>query len=218
MMRFYDLKRNWTRKIVSHLGDETLNRILVDDFNKYTFGRWAQEFKPGEFPHDYETCDWDLEHRGPQPPFWRYVKHSACHWLVNFNLRLAQLVMPQKQWRIITSDQHSTVWDGHGLVDQSVGTLFDFNFLALGVPPDQCFDVAYDVELPVGEYLNVTFADHYTQDLRHGLTEHDAESFRRRMTGLRDLYKLTDEMITALTPETITRFYQHCKQKQIAAD
>jgi hypothetical protein len=106
MIQYYNVNRNWQRKIAPHLCDETLNKILVEDFNKYTFGRWAQEFKPDEFPRDYETCLWDMEHRGPQPAFWRYVKHGACHWLVNFNLRLAQLVAPRKQWRIITSEEH----------------------------------------------------------------------------------------------------------------
>jgi hypothetical protein len=55
-----------------------------------------------------------------------YVKHAACHWLVNFALELAQHVEPNRAWRIITSQEHSTVWDGKD-------TLFDFNFLALGV-------------------------------------------------------------------------------------
>ena len=40
------------------------------------------------------------------------MKHAACHWLVNFALELAQLVEPDRKWRIITSDKHSTVWDG----------------------------------------------------------------------------------------------------------
>jgi hypothetical protein len=100
MQRYYDLKRNWNKNIVRHLGDKILNEILVENFNKYTFGRWAEEFKPGEFPRDYETCLWEIDYRGPQPAYWRYVKHGACHWLVNFNLRLAQLVAPRKQWRI----------------------------------------------------------------------------------------------------------------------
>ena len=43
-----------------------------------------------------------------------------CHWLVNFSLRLAERVDPDRPWRIITSDSHSTVWDGYDL-------LFDFN-------------------------------------------------------------------------------------------
>ena len=37
-MRYYDLKRHWTRRIEPHLTDERLNAILVRDFNKFTFG------------------------------------------------------------------------------------------------------------------------------------------------------------------------------------
>ncbi len=127
-MRYYDLQRHWTRRIATHLDDGKLNSVLVRDFNKFTFGRWRQPFTHGQFPREFESCDWWCGHHGPEPRFWLYVKHSACHWLVNFNLRLAQLVEPDRAWRIMTSDEHSTVWDG----DQ---TLFDFNFLALGDRP-----------------------------------------------------------------------------------
>ena len=44
--------------------------------------------------------------------FWKYCKHAACHWLVNFTLELAQVVKPKHIWRIITLDEHSTVWGG----------------------------------------------------------------------------------------------------------
>ena len=70
---------------------------------------------------------------------------GKCHWLVNFNLRLAMLTEPERLWRIITSGKHSSVWDGEH-------TLFDLNFLALGIPPDECFEMAYETELPVGRY------------------------------------------------------------------
>ena len=134
-MRYYDLKRHWTRRIEPHLGDEKLNAVLVRDFNKFTVGNWGRRFSRGQFPRDFESCDWDWEHRGQQPRFWRYVRHSACHWLVNFNLRLAQLVDPGRSWRIVTSEKHSTVWDGKE-------TLFEFNFLAFGIPADECFAMA----------------------------------------------------------------------------
>lgn len=134
-MRYYDLKRHWTRRIEPHLADAKLNDVLVRDFNLFTYGRWRQPFAYGQFPREFESCDWCWDHRGPEPRFWRYVKHPACHWLVNFNLRLAQLVEPGREWRILTSDKHSTVWDGDR-------TLFDLNFLALGVPPDECFRLA----------------------------------------------------------------------------
>jgi hypothetical protein len=154
-MRYYDLKKHWTRKIEPFLTDRRLNAVLVRDFNKFTFGRWRKPFTHAQFPFDFESCDWWLDHRGPQPRFWRYVKHSACHWLVNFNLRLAQLVEPDRPWRIITSENHSTVWDG----DQ---TLFDFNLLAFGVPPDECFALANEEHLPPGQELEVHMAEHYS--------------------------------------------------------
>lgn len=155
-MRYYDLSRNWTKKVMPHLGDAELNAILVRDFNRFTFGRWKKPFKHGQYPRDFESCDWGWDHRGPEPRFWRYVKHSACHWLVNFNLRLATLVQPRRPWRILTSDFHSTVWDG----DE---TVFDFTFLAFGVPPHECFTNADDRRLRVGRYRRTYYAAHYTE-------------------------------------------------------
>ncbi len=54
---------------------------------------------------------------------------------MNFNLRLAELVEPSRPWRIVTTQKHSTVWDG-------AETLFDINFLALGVDPDEAWKLA----------------------------------------------------------------------------
>lgn len=147
-MRYYDLKRHWTKRIEPHLGDKRLNAILVRDFNKYTTGNWGKPFTRGQYPRDFESCDWDWEHRGPAPRYWRYVRHGACHWLVNFNLRLAQLVEPNRPWRIITSDAHSTVWDGKQ-------TLFEFNFLALGISANDCFTLACVDHLPPGSERRV---------------------------------------------------------------
>ena len=146
-MKYYDLTKNWQR-VRPHLGDKKLNDILVRDFNKFTFGRWNRRFAHGQFPREFESCDWDIDHRGKQPAFWHYTKHAACHWLVNFTLRLATLVQPKKSWRIITSEKHSTVWDG----DQ---TLFDFNFQAFGIDPNECFERAFDKEHKPGKQLRV---------------------------------------------------------------
>ena len=143
-MRYYDLQRQWTKRIEPRLGDRRLNAILVRDFNKFTSGNWNAPFTRGQFPRDFESCDWWCGHRGPEPRYWSYVKHSACHWLVNFNLRLAQLVEPGRPWRIVTSDAHSTVWDGKQ-------TLFEFNFLALSIAADDCFALACVDHLPPGK-------------------------------------------------------------------
>ena len=56
------------------------------------------------------------------------------------------LVMPDRQWRIITSQKHSTVWDGED-------TIFDFNFQAFGIDANECFELAAKTMLPPGKYI-----------------------------------------------------------------
>ena len=159
-MRYYDLKRHWTKKIEPHLANKQLNNILVRDMNKFTMGRWCKPFVHGKYPCEYESCDWSLDHKGPAPRYWKYAKHAACHWLVNFNLKLATLVKPaERNWRIVTSDKHSTVWDG-------AKTLFEFNFLAFGIPAQECFDLAFQdgAVLRPGKYLRTYFAEHFATE------------------------------------------------------
>jgi hypothetical protein len=161
-MRYYDLKKHWSKKVVPHLGDPELNKVLVRDFNKFTFGRWRKRFEPGMYPEQFDGCEWRLSQRGPQPRYWRYVAHSACHWLVNFALRLARLVEPDRPWRIVSSDRHSTVWDGEDL-------LFDLQFSALGVPPEKCREAVREGEaLPPGKYLKVYRARHWKTEMAPG--------------------------------------------------
>jgi hypothetical protein len=155
-MQYYDLKRNW-RRVRPHLSDPQVVDVLVRDFHKFTMGRWGKPFLPGMLPRQFESCDWDIGHRGRQPAFWQYTKHAACHWLVNFSLELAMASEPDRTWRIITNPEHSTVWDG-------ADVLFDFNFQAMGISPAECFETAHRRELRPGEHLAVHFAAHYSAD------------------------------------------------------
>ena len=82
---------------------------------------------------------------------------NACHWLVNANLKLAEFAEPNREWRILTSQTHSTVWDGEL-------TLFDMNYCAFGEPPQHSFLDAYGRELKAGKQLKVGWAEHYTKD------------------------------------------------------
>jgi hypothetical protein len=144
-VRYYDLKRRWTRRIAPHLDDPELNKILVREFNKFMTGVGGKRFLPGMLPEDVDCCDWRCNHRPPHPRYWAYVSHGTCHWIVNFSLRLANLAEPDRPWRILTSQAHSTVWDGEL-------TLFDFNLQAMGVPVREAFRLACETELPVGAY------------------------------------------------------------------
>jgi hypothetical protein len=154
-VRYYDPMKNWSR-IKPHL--KAAEPVLVRDFNRYTWGRWRKEFVAGMVPHDFESCGWWLDHRGRKPAFWQYAKHGACHWLVNHNLELARSTLPQYEWRIITSDEHSTVYNGNGL-------LFDLNSCALEIPATECYLMASENGdiLPIGAHLEVDYADHYSQ-------------------------------------------------------
>ena len=135
-MEYYDIKTNWKRKIKPHLTNKVLNRILVRDFRQYMkLCNWNFEFKEGMFPFEFESCDWFADKRGRPPEYWKFVKAGACHFLVRFNLKLAKLVDPNRKWRILTSDLHSTVWDGEN-------TIFEFNYYAFGIPADKAFEKA----------------------------------------------------------------------------
>jgi hypothetical protein len=57
------------------------------------------------------------------------------------------LAEPRREWRVITSDEHSAVWDGKH-------TLLDFEFSEEGFSPETCFWSAYDDEPDPGEYLD----------------------------------------------------------------
>jgi hypothetical protein len=66
--------------------------------------------------------------------------------------------VPRRTWRIITSPEHSTVWDGDQL-------LFDFNFQAMGIDAGECFQLAYKRELKPGQHKKVYFAEHYSVEM-----------------------------------------------------
>lgn len=147
-LKFYDAKKNW-RKLKPFLNNKELIKILRHDFKIFVYGRWRAWFKKSQYPSDWETCEWNHA-KGRKPAYQRYVKHGACHWLVNFNLALAKLVEPDRSWRIMTSELHSTVWDGDKM-------LFDFNALALGTKPKHAFIMADGRHLKVGKFLKVWF-------------------------------------------------------------
>ena len=76
-------------------------------------------------PCHFEASDWRVESRTPQPPWTEWVCTTACHRLVALNLWVITQV-DDGAWRIVSSDAHSTVWDGGS-------RLFDPNFDALGI-------------------------------------------------------------------------------------
>lgn len=143
-MRYVDVQKNW-RKIGPFARSDKARKIWMKDMKEYEQMRgWVSRAR--ELPCDYDSCDWRYN-RGPgrKPGFWDYVCHGACHWVVNLNLFLAISFDSTVPWRILTSDHHSTVWDGEK-------RLFDMNFLALEINPNEGFKMANDIELEPGEF------------------------------------------------------------------
>jgi hypothetical protein len=146
-LRFYDLPRHWTKRVEPHLDDPRLNEILLADFGKYTEQWLRRPFGPGQYPRDFEPFEKHnhLPPRSREPRYWRYAKWAACHYMGNFNLRLAMLAEADRPWRIVTNNYHTTVWDGEQ-------TVFEFQFLALGESVAEVFSRPDEniYTLPVG--------------------------------------------------------------------
>ncbi len=93
-MRYYDI-RGVGDESRPHLENPDFQRILVRDMSKF-----RSSFRAGMKPVEADGCDWrffDREgnlRRGRTPAFWDWACHSACHWMVNTNRKLAELVEP----------------------------------------------------------------------------------------------------------------------------
>ena len=158
---FYPVQQRW-RKVGPIYRSRMAAALWHPDMEAFEQGRaeergypyrptpWRQDLTPSH----YDSCDWRWSsgRRGPQPAFWAYTCHSACHWLASLNLWVAMRAEPDRPWRILSSDAHSTVWDGAEM-------LWDLNFLALGVSASDAWDLAADEpdsqELPIGQPLHL---------------------------------------------------------------
>jgi hypothetical protein len=127
-LEYYDLKTHWTKRIMPHLRNEELNGILKRDFAKFIK---PCPFVYGMLPRDFDRGSWRARYDGSIPRYWAYVCSKACHWIVNFALKLAMLAEPD--------------------------VLFDFNYQAMGMDPLGCFTKAWfnGYELPPGRHVEV---------------------------------------------------------------
>jgi len=143
---FFPIQKNW-RKLKPIFESKEAHSVWWPNMLEYAEQRANQNgYKLNgrhlsyEFPRDFDSCDWryNRDRSGRQPAFWNYACHSACHWLVDLCLYVASTAYPDVQWRIVSSKNHSTVWNG----DIQNPILFDVNFLAIGVTPRQALKLA----------------------------------------------------------------------------
>lgn len=164
MIHYYNLRRSWPR-VAKFIDHPSVRKPMLRDMHKYYLGFQGRPFTKDMKPIDACSGDWRFRGRylsndsPPFPKFWDYCCKGACHWVVNFTLELAKLVLPKRSWRIVSSDAHSTVWDG-------AETVFDFNFQALGMPAEYTLTAAKKKGrvLPIGTQLRVYPAAHWSKN------------------------------------------------------
>lgn len=174
-VKYVPIQQEWRRLkrlFESPLADRIWRRNLRDfrnqraDEHKFKYTHDESRY---DWPCDHDSCDWRFDHRGRRPDYWRFVCHSACHWLVDLNLYVACAAYPKWGWSIVTHNKHSTVWNG---VEKDPW-LFDLNFLALGVSPKQAWELASAGDiLDYGQFLHPEllidgfFEDERTPDMQ----------------------------------------------------
>ena len=149
---YFPLGKHWSKKIKPVFESTKAQEILTRDFKKYV--KMKQHTLNAEYesrgvntrvrfnyskkctPHKWDSVDWRFDRVGRPPAYDKYVCHGACHWIVNTLLFTAFTIYPTVPWRIVTSDQHSTVWDG-------ANVFFDMNWLSLGIPVEYCFEAIF---------------------------------------------------------------------------
>ena len=164
--KYFAIGKHWTNKIKPVFESQYAQKILHHDFKRYIKSKERDinnhykdmgldkkaefSFKKGDELWDWDIGWWRYSRIGRPPAYDNYVCHQACHWVVNTLLYSATNAFPKKQWQIITSDKHSTVWDGKV-------TFFDLNYLAMQITPEVCFENTFMADglsiLPVGQYL-----------------------------------------------------------------
>lgn len=144
---YYPIQKRW-RRLRPLFERPSILELMHAEMEAYAISRAEDngyEHRPRPFqlalrPADYDSCDWrwGQGRRGPQPAFWAWVCHSACHWVASHNLAVISELEPDRPWQISTSDTHSTV------VDLERELLFDTNFSALQVAPELCWKDAIE--------------------------------------------------------------------------
>lgn len=152
-VRYYPVMRKW-KQIRPIIKSVEATKIWRHDMRLYTVGRWENE-DVGRVPADNDSCDWRCNKK--HHPLYDYACWGACHWLVNLNFYVARILEPTRNWRIVTSDLHSTVWD------DTSNQLFDINYFSLGVPATEAWKRAFEggTICPLDCELDVGLAEHY---------------------------------------------------------
>jgi hypothetical protein len=141
-VRYFPIVRHWARLRPIYYSREAYavwwpNMVEYHAQKAREYG-FQPRLENRKVPSAFDGCDWRCSRRGRPPEYARFVCHGACHWLVDLSLFVATEAFPKTPWRIVTSEEHSSVWNGNC----ELPVLYDPNFLALGVEPREAMRLA----------------------------------------------------------------------------
>lgn len=208
-MKYIDIQKNW-RRIKPFLQDDNAKALIKHGMYHYHMNRKyhfesigvdtsSWKYTGHELPCQYESCDWrwDTERQEPQPAFWDYVCHSACHWLVDLNFYAAINAFPKNRWVIVSNSESN---DGHSnVVDFENKLIFDMNYLAMGIEPMESLEGSLGKDDSSGGMIHYGFYDHPDESLIENyippdLGEPEPEGVDEELTDAE--WTLYDEKIT----------------------
>lgn len=131
-LKYFDVSKHWNKLNPIYESNEIKEFVLLQ-LNEYLEVKAEDDgytFKPlteFEYPYLYNMDCWICNGRKRRLKYFNWVLHRACHYMAPVNLEVIAEAFPNKEWRLVNSDFHSTVWDGER-------TVYDLNYKALGVP------------------------------------------------------------------------------------
>lgn len=148
-MQYYPIEENWQKLKLIYRSTEAKS-IWYPDILHYWENRAdylgikeKRIFNRSNLvPYDFETIDWVKQlnySKHNQPEYFDYVVLQASPWLVKLNLYVALIAEPG-QWQMVHNNAHSIVWDTEDVIFDPIG-------LALGMTADECYNMAFNINI-----------------------------------------------------------------------
>ena len=137
-LKYFDISRHWKTLNPIYESPE-IRELALYEMNCYrecqalNYGIKFKEIKEFRYPGYFDSCDWRCDRRGRPPLYDNWICHSACHWIANINMAVVKKAFPNREWRVINSYFHSTVFDGDR-------TIYDTNLKGMNISIQMVID------------------------------------------------------------------------------
>jgi hypothetical protein len=130
---YFDHRKHW-RKLQPIFESDEIKDVSNREMNSFKLADYHpgnRVYRTFRYPEEYDYGDWRFwRGRGRPANYLKWVCAGSCHWSAVVNLHVLKIYQPEIPWQLVTSRDHSTVWDGNKLI-------FDMQYYALTVPIDE---------------------------------------------------------------------------------